>query len=84
MSRYTDAERERAQARFVWLQFTRIASIIAVLVGVAIAQDVLPAPYWLGVVLAVSGLLAFFFGPPLLARRFKARDNHLPDHLDRK
>jgi hypothetical protein len=83
MSHYTDQERERAQARYVWLQFTRFASIIAVLVGIAIARDVLPAPYWLGVVLAVGGLIAFFFGPPLLARRFKARDTHLPDRMDR-
>lgn len=83
MSTYTDEERERAQARFVWLQVLRLGSIAAVLVGLAIANAVLPAPWILGVALAVGGLIAFFFGPPLLARRFKARDTYLPERMDR-
>lgn len=83
MSTYTDEERERAQARFVWLQVLRIGSIAAVLAGLAMAREVLPGPWLLGVALAVGGLVAFFFGPPLLARKFKARDTHLPDRMDR-
>ncbi|EAQ29203.1 hypothetical protein NAP1_00485 [Erythrobacter sp. NAP1] len=83
MSTYTDEERERAQQRYVYLQLTRFAAIGAVLLGIAIARAVVPAPYWLGVALAVGGLVAFFFGPPLLARRFKARDTHLPEGMDK-
>jgi hypothetical protein len=82
MSTYTDEERERAQTRYALLQYTRFASIGAVLLGIAIAREVVPAPYYLGVGLAVAGLVAFFFGPPLLARKFKARDTHLPDRMD--
>ena len=83
MSIYTDEERERAQARWVWLQVIRLLSIIAVLTGIAIARGVLDANWWLGAVLAVAGLIAFFFGPPLVARRFKARDTHLPEGMDK-
>lgn len=82
MSRYTDAERERAQKRFVWLQIARLASLAAVIVGIAMAREVLPGPYALGVALAVGGMLAFFFAPPLLARRFKARDGKLPERMN--
>ena len=83
MSTYPDPERERAQRRFVWLQIVRLGALAAVIVGIAIAQDALPAPYALGVALAVGGMLAFFFAPPLLARRFKARDGKLPGRMER-
>ena len=83
MSIYTDEERERAQARWVWLQVIRLLSIIAVLTGIAIARGVLDANWWVGAALAVAGLIAFFFGPPLVARRFKARDTHLPEGMDK-
>ncbi|MGB3711321.1 MAG: hypothetical protein WA985_06505 [Erythrobacter sp.] len=82
MSTYTDAERERAQRRFFWLQAMRLGALAAVLAGIAITQDVLGAPYWLGLVLALGGVFAFFFAPPLLARRFKADDAKLPDRLE--
>ena len=83
MSQYTDEERERAQARFVWMQVLRLAALPLVLVGIAIAQGAIAAPYWLGVGLALAGIAAFFFGPPLLARKFKARDTKLPDRAEK-
>ena len=83
MSTYTDEERETAQARFVWLQVVRILAILAVLTGLAITRGVLEANWWFGAGLAFVGVIGFFFGPPLLARRFKARDTHLPDRMDR-
>ncbi len=82
MSRYTDADRERAQQRFVWLQVARLSALAAVIIGIAIAQEALAAPYWLGVALAIGGVFAFFFAPPLLARRFKARDAQAPDTME--
>jgi hypothetical protein len=69
----TPEEREAA-ARYTMMNVTRIASILAVVAGIATAQGALDLPYALGVVLAVAGMLAFFFGPPLLARRWKAKD----------
>lgn len=83
MSEYTDAERERAQQRFFWLQLTRFAAIGAMMLGIAITQEALDAPYWLGLALVVAALGTFFFGPPMLARRFKARDSKLPEGTDK-
>ncbi len=83
MSTYTDEERERAQQRFFLLQILRFASLGLVLTGIAITQEALSAPYWIGVALALIGLGGFFFGPPLLARKFKARDTKLPDRMEK-
>ncbi|MEM6476958.1 MAG: hypothetical protein AAF687_12395 [Pseudomonadota bacterium] len=63
-----------AKRRFLIMGATRIGALVALLVGLAIARTVIDAPYWLGVVLAIGGMLAFFFGPPLLAKRWKAGD----------
>ena len=65
---------ELAQYRYGLLHIVRIFALGAVIGGIAIANAVLPAPYWFGVVLAVSGMIAFFFAPPLLAKRWKAGD----------
>jgi len=77
-----DPDRKRAQNRFVWLQITRLASLGAVMLGIAIARNAIEGPYVLGVILAVAGTIAFFFGPPLLARRFKARDGERSDRAE--
>ena len=69
----TDDERIAAQ-RYGVLQLVRFLSIGFVIAGIAIANDLLPLPYWTGVVLAVVGLVEFFFLPPLLARHWKAGD----------
>lgn len=67
-------EERRAVERVGLLHWLRLFSLGLVIVGFAIANEALPAPYWLSWVLAVGGLVAFFFGPPLLARRWKAAD----------
>jgi hypothetical protein len=69
----TPAER-RAVQRVGLLHLMRLFSLGAVLMGFAISNEVLPAPYWLSWVFAVGGLTSFFFAPPLLARRWKAED----------
>lgn len=63
-----------AARRFMVMGAVRIGSLASVILGIAIANAAIELPYLLGVVLAVSGMLAFFFGPPLLAKRWKAGD----------
>lgn len=63
-----------AAKRYTVMNLVRIGSIAAVVVGIAIAQGALSLPYALGVGIALAGLLAFFFGPALLAKRWKAKD----------
>lgn len=65
----------RAGKRFLILNLVRIASLMAVLAGIAGAQNALPLPYPLAVVVAVGGFLGFFFGPYYLAKYFKAEDS---------
>lgn len=67
-------EEERAAQRFVMMNMARIAGVVVLGAGIAMAREVLPGPYWLGVVLAVAGVGAFFFGPPMLVKRWKASD----------
>ncbi|MBV7264943.1 hypothetical protein [Erythrobacter ani] len=66
-------ERETlARKRYFILNTVRIGALAAVILGIAIARAVVDLPYALGVVLAVVGLLAFFFAPRTLARRWKS------------
>lgn len=61
-----------AKSRYMILSLIRIAALLAVILGIAIARQIVDAPYGLGVALAVGGLLAFYFGPRQLARRWKS------------
>ena len=63
-----------AKRRYFMLGGVRIGSLAALLLGLMIARKVIEAPYAVGVALAVIGLLAFFFAPPLLAKSWKAKD----------
>lgn len=63
-----------AERRFAIMGAVRIGSLIAVLVGLAGSQEALPLPYPIAVVLAVGGMVSFFFAPPILAKRWKAGD----------
>lgn len=69
-----DAAEEQARARYTWLNLVRIGSIAAAIVGIAGAREALPLPYAVSVALAVVGILAFFFAPPLMVKRWKARE----------
>ncbi len=64
----------RAAKRYYILSAVRVGSIASVIAGISIARALVEAPYWLGVALAVGGMIAFFFAPPLLAKRWKAGD----------
>lgn len=69
----TDAQ-AIARQRYAMMNLVRFGSIGAIIFGIATAQGALPAPYAVGVVAAVAGVAIFFFGPPLLARRWKDGD----------
>lgn len=69
-----DSDEAIAAQRFMVMGAVRIGSLIAVILGIAIARAVIDLPYWFGVALAIGGMVAFFFGPPILAKRWKARD----------
>lgn len=68
------AAEARAKARYAVMNIARIGGLAMVILGIAIARGLVPLPYALGVVLAVLGLLEFFFLPTLLARRWKAAE----------
>lgn len=67
-------EEALAARRFMVLGVVRIVAILVLFLGLSIARGVVEGPYWLGVVLAVGAMLTFFFGPWLLAKRWKAGD----------
>lgn len=69
------ADETRAERRFALMNLARLGGLGAVLLGIAITQALIPLPWVAGVALALAGLLEFFFGPPLLARRWKAQDH---------
>ncbi len=74
----TTTEDSLAAKRFYTLGAVRIASIVLLLLGLAIARQVVEGPYWLGVVFAVGGMLSFFFAPYHLAKRWRSErsDDH--------
>lgn len=61
-----------AQKRYMIMNAVRIVAIGAVIVGIAIARSLVDLPYALGVVLALAGMIAFFFAPPMLAKKWKS------------
>ena len=67
-------QEELAERRFAIMGAARIGSLIAVMIGIAGSQNVLPLPYPVSVVLAVGAMISFFFLPPVLAKRWKAQD----------
>ena len=74
----TDQEETIAAQRYMVMNLIRIIAIFVVITGIASAQGALPLPYALGVVLAVGGLVGFFFLPPLMVRRWKEQDRLEP------
>ena len=63
-----------AARRYLIMGLVRFGALGAVMMGIAIARTVVQAPYAMGVVLAVGGLIGFFFGPILLAKHWKSGD----------
>ena len=64
-------QEETARRRYIAMNAVRIGGIAVLLIGLMIARNVIGGPWWLGAFLAVAGLLAFFFLPTLMVRRWK-------------
>lgn len=75
MSRAEDEA--RARQRYLLLNAVRLSGLGLVLFGIVIARGVLPfdVPWVVGVIIAVAGLLEFFFLPRLIARRWKSESD---------
>ena len=69
-------DEERARARYMAMNAARLAAIAAVMVGFAGVREIVPIPYMLSVALVLAGIGAFFFGPPLMVKRWKAQDEN--------
>lgn len=71
-----EAAEAQARQRYIIMNVARIGGLALLLLGVAITRDVLPVqlPWALGAGLAVLGLVEFFFLPPMIAKRLKAKD----------
>lgn len=69
-----EAAEQRASQRFVVLNLVRFSGIGLVMFGFAIVRGLVDLPWAVGAVLAVLGLVEFFFLPRLIARHWKAVD----------
>ena len=63
-----------ARRRYMGLNLARVGAIALAIAGMAGTRELLPLPYIASVVITVVGVLAFFFAPPLLVKRWKAQD----------
>mgnify|MGYP001796529108 CR=1 FL=1 len=69
-----DPEEAKARGRYMALNLARLGGIAVTLVGLAGVRLVLPLPYLLSVALVLAGIGAFFFGPPMMGKRWIAQD----------
>jgi hypothetical protein len=73
------SDREAAEAlarqRLIILSALRFSGIALVMLGFAIIRKVIDLPWAVGAVLAVVGVLEFFFLPRFIARRWNAGDD---------
>jgi len=73
------SDREVAEAlarqRFIVLTALRFGGIALIMVGFAIVRGLIDLPWAVGAVIAVIGLIDFFFVPRLVARSWKAGDD---------
>jgi len=74
MNTALDPKEARARTRYMVMNAARLGGIVVTMAGLAGVRDVLPVPYALSVIMVLGGVVGFFFGPPLLAKRWKAED----------
>ncbi len=68
----------QARQRLVVLTVLRFSGIALVMAGFAIVRGLIDLPWAVGAVLAVVGMLEFFFLPRFIARRWNAGDDRTP------
>lgn len=73
----TDREAAEALARqrLIILSALRFSGIALVMLGFAIVRKVIDLPWVVGAVLAVVGMLEFFFLPRFIARRWNPEND---------
>lgn len=67
-----EAAEALARQRLIILSALRFSGIAMVMLGFAIVRKVIDLPWVVGAVLAVVGMLEFFFLPRFIARRWNA------------
>lgn len=72
-----EAAEAQARQRLIVLNLVRFSGVALVMVGFAIVRRVIDLPWVVGAVLAIVGLLEFFFLPRIIARSWKAGDRRL-------
>jgi hypothetical protein len=70
-----EAAEARARNGYLILNMVRLSGIALVLLGLAIARGLIGLPWPVGAVIAVVGLIEFFFLPRIIARAWKAGDD---------
>ncbi|MEO1729862.1 MAG: hypothetical protein AAFR64_03905 [Pseudomonadota bacterium] len=63
-----------ARQRYLVLNCVRIGGIATTIAGIAGTRDLVAIPFALAVIITLAGILAFFFAPPLLVKRWKGQD----------
>lgn len=63
-----------ARKRYGTMNLVRLGAIALVLIGMGIANGAIELPVALGIALAFTGLIAFFFVPRAMVKRWKAQD----------
>jgi hypothetical protein len=69
-----EAAEAQARQRFIILNALRFSGIALVMLGFAIVRGLIDLPWAAGAVIAVVGMLEFFFLPRLIARRWNGTD----------
>jgi hypothetical protein len=69
-----EAAEALARQRLIILTALRFSGIALVMFGFAIVRGVIDLPWAVGAVLAVTGMLEFFFLPRFIARRWNGTD----------
>jgi hypothetical protein len=63
---------ELAKQRFVVLNLVRLGGLVFVMLGIAITNGAFDLPAPIGWVVAIAGLIEFFFLPPMLAKKWRS------------
>lgn len=69
-----EAAEARARTGYFVINAVRLSGLGLVLLGLAIARGMIDLPWAVGAVIAVVGLLEFFFLPRIIARAWKGGD----------
>jgi len=70
----TEEQEQLARQRFMVLNLVRIMGLALVVAGIAIAEGAIDLPAPVGWVLALVGVVDFFFAPRILSRGWKSSD----------